>query len=176
MLRYALLPLIAVFCLALAVPARAEMTIGVLDMQKILGESDAAVSILGQVKTRREALEKEIKTLEAELKKDEGDLIKKKATLKPEEFDKARLAFEKKVRDTRTKVQQDRGALDRDFNAAIGTLRNNLLEVTAKLAGEKKIQLVITKQNVVIGDNSLEITKEVMTRLNGQIKTIKLGK
>lgn len=176
MLRYALLPLIAVFCLALAAPARAEMTIGVLDMQKILGESDAAVSILGQVKTRREALEKEIKGLETELKKDEGDLIKKKATLKPEEFDKARQAFEKKVRDTRTKVQQDRGALDRDFNAAIATLRNNLLEVTAKLADEKKIQLVITKQNVVIGDNSLEITKEVMTRLNGQIKTIKLGK
>jgi Skp family chaperone for outer membrane proteins len=48
------------------------------------------------------------------------------------------------------------------------------LTAVTELATEKKIQLVITKQNVVIGDKGLEITGDVMTKLNAKVKTIKV--
>lgn len=175
MLRFLTLTAIAILSFGAIKPALADTSIAVIDMQQILSESDAAKSILSQMKVKRDGLEKEIKSLEDKLKASEGELIKKKETLKPEEFAAARKEFEKKLIESRTKVQKDRNAADAAFNGAINELRKNLVEVVSQLATEKKIQLVITKQNVVIGDNSLEITKDVMTKLNAKIKTIKVN-
>lgn len=169
--------LLAVFLMS-GVPARAEgatsTSVAVVDTQQILAEADAAKDILAQMKTRRDLLEKEIKKIESSLKAAEQELIKKKSTMKPEEFTTARKEFEKKLIEGRTQVQKDRRADDVAFNAAINELRQNLVTVVSDLAAERKIQLVITKQNVVIGDNSLDITKDVMDKLNAKIKTIKV--
>lgn len=157
---------------AWSTPARAQLA--VVDMQKILSESDAAKSIMSQLKDQRAAIEKEVKGLEETLKKDEQALIKKKESAKAEEFAAARKEFEKKLIESRTKVQKRRNAADEAFNKAINDLRQNIVDVVTGIATEKKIQLVITKQNVVIGDKSLEITDDVMQKLNAKIKTIKV--
>lgn len=172
-----LLAFIAVLMLAISSPVHAEggVSIAVVDMQQILSESDAAKSILAQLKTHREAMEKEIKSLEDSLKKDEQALVKKREGMKPEEFAKDRKAFETKLLESRSKVQKERASADAAFNKAINELRKNLVDVVSTLATEKKIQLVITKQNVIIGDSALEITAEVMKRLNAKIKTIKVS-
>lgn len=165
----------ALLMLVVTTPAQAEgVSIAVVDMQQILSESAAAKSILEQLKTHRDGMEKEIKGMETSLKGDEQALIKKRDTLKPEEFAKERQTFEKKVLESRTKVQKQRAAADDAFNKAVNELRQNLVSVVSDLASEKSIQLVITKQNVVIGDSGLDITSDVMKRLNAKIKTIKV--
>jgi outer membrane protein len=181
-MRYVLLMLVA-FGMLTADLVRAETaatpvpvaatTIAVVDMQQILSESEAAKNILAQMKTRREALEKEVKTFEAALKKDEQALIAKQKTAKSkEEFAEARKMFEQKIAETRATVQKSKAAADESFNKAISELRGHILTTVSDLATERKIQLVITKQNVVIGDKGLEITSEVMTRLNAKVKAI----
>ncbi len=173
-MRKIILALMSVVAMLTAVPAQAEVNLSVIDMQRILSESLAAKDILAQMKTYREKLEKEVKKLDEVLKAEEKELIKKKETAKPEEFAAARKAFEKKLTEGRTTVQDKRKKADAAFNKAIGTLRENILTVVSTLAAENKTQLVITKQNVVIGDKALEITDAVMTRLNDKIKSIKV--
>ncbi len=164
--------LVVAIMMAFSVPAFAQLA--VVDMQQVLTESDAAKSILAQLKDQRAAIEKEIKGMEEALKKDEQALIKKKETAKPDEFAAARKEFEKKLIDSRGKVHKRRAAADDAFNKAIGELRQNIMTVVTDIAAAQKIQLVITKQNVVIGDKSLEITDQVMKALNAKIKTIKV--
>jgi Skp family chaperone for outer membrane proteins len=173
-MRKILLILTCLLATTLALPAQAQMMIAVVDMQQILSESDAAKDILAQLKTHREKLEREVKAIEESLKKDEQALVKAKDTAKPEDFAKSRQAFEKKLVDSRGKVQKQRKEADAAFNQAIGELRGHILTAVTELATEKKIQLVITKQNVVIGDKGLEITGDVMTKLNAKVKTIKV--
>jgi Skp family chaperone for outer membrane proteins len=153
---------------------RADMSIAVLDMQQILAESAAAKSILDQIKAKRTTLEAEAKKLEDGLKKDDQAMVKKKETETPEEFAKSRKAFEKKLIEARTKIQKMRKDIDGSFNGAIDTLRDHILKVTAKIAEDKKITLVMTKQNIVLGDKDLDITADVMSALNADVKTIKL--
>lgn len=171
-MRLFLFALLATLFVMTATPASAQLA--VVDMQQILSDSAAAKSILAQLKDQRAAIEKDIKGMEEGLKKDEQALIKKKEGAKPEEFAAARKEFEKKLIESRTKVQKRRHAADEAFNKAISELRENIVTVVSDIAAEKKIQLVITKQNVVIGDKSLEITDEVMKALNAKVKTIKV--
>lgn len=175
MLRQILLVAVAAVSLCvMPALARADMMIAVVDMQEVLNKTDAAKNILEQAKAQREKLAKEIKAIEDGLKKDEADLIKKKDTVKADEFEKLKKDFEKKLQDARAKVQAKRKSTDDAFNKAVGELRDNVLAVVTALSDEKKIQLVITKQNVVIGSNSLDITQDVMTKLNARIKAIKI--
>jgi outer membrane protein len=174
MFRRLLLAVLSLTLIASATPARADMAIAVVDMQQVLTDSLAAKSILAQLKTHRDGMDKNIKALEDQLKTEEGTLIKKKETAKPEEFSTLRQAFEKKLSDSRAKVQKDRNAADAGFNKAINELRQDLVEIVSALATEKKIQLVITKQNVIIGDTSLDITKDVMAKLDAKVKSIKV--
>jgi outer membrane protein len=167
--------ILTAFAVMASTPSFAQTSIAVVDMQQILSESAAAKDILAQLKTHREKMDKEIKTIEEGLKKEEQTLIKAKETAKPEEFAKLRQAFEKKLTDSRTKVQQQRKSADAAFNKAIAQLRENIVAVVTDLATEKKIQLIITKQTVVIGDHALEVTDEVMTKLNAKIKSIKVN-
>lgn len=166
--------ILAAFGLMAGTPVFAETSIAVVDMQQILSESAAAKDILAQLKTHREKMDKEIKSIEESLKKEEQALIKAKETAKPEEFAKLRQAFESKLIESRTKVQQQRKSADASFNKAIAELRENILAVVTEMATERKIQLVITKQTVIIGDTSLEVTADVMTKLNAKIKSIKV--
>ncbi len=157
-------------------PARAEggVVIAVVDVQRVMNDSDAAKDILSQVKVRREKMEKDIKDIEDVLKKNEQDLIKKRDAGQKEAFEQERKAFEKKVMDARAKAQKIRMTVEQSFNKAVQTLKENMLQVISDMAAEKKYQLVITKQNVIIGDKSLEVTDDVLTRLNGKIKSIEV--
>lgn len=175
MFRFLIVAMIAMLSMVgVSHSARADMMIAVVDMQEILNKSDAAKNILDQGKAQREKLAKEIKAIEDSLKKDEADVIKKKDTVKPEEFATMRKDFEKKLIDARAKVQAKRKSTDDAFNKGINELRDNVMAVVTAISTEKKIQLIITKQNVVIGDKNLDITNDVMTKLNARIKAIKI--
>jgi outer membrane protein len=171
-LFYSLL-LAAVLTLA-PVIAQAQVSVAVVDMQEILSDSAAARNILEQLKGHREKLEKEIKGIEDALKKEEQELIKQRETAKPEDFAKSRKAFEKKLVENREKVQKRRKAAEAAFNKAVGVLRENILKVVTDLAAERKIQMVVTKQNIIVSDRSLDITADVMAKLNETVKTIKV--
>ena len=40
---------------------------------------------------------------------------------------------------------------------------------------EKQIRMVIDKKNLILGDENLDITKEIISRLNDKLKSIKLN-
>ena len=40
---------------------------------------------------------------------------------------------------------------------------------------EKKIRLVVDKKNIILADEKLDITKDIMKTLNDKLKSIKLN-
>ena len=40
---------------------------------------------------------------------------------------------------------------------------------------EKKIRLVVDKKNIILADEKLDITKDIMQALNAKLKSIKLN-
>lgn len=151
------------------------VSIGLVDVEKILAESKAAKSLQEQIKAKREDMQKEFAAKEKELKKSEQSLIDDKSKLSAEEFGKKRKAYEEKVMDARNLFQKRRGSLDTGVNKAMIELRKAIVEATTAVAEPKGYQIVLTRDAVLIADKKLDITPEVLKKLDDIKTSIKLS-
>ncbi len=161
-----------VFCLS-TTHARAEANIAVIDIDMILVKSKAAVSIKKQVESKRKEFLQEIKTAEDKLRTDQKSLEKKRSELSKEEFLKQIQGFESRRLVARKKIQEKKHKLEKAYSEVMSNLTKSIYEVCQKIAVEDKIDLIITRQNIVVGSMSLDITEKAMERLNK--KTPKLS-
>lgn len=165
-------------CLAAVPAARAAepggVSIAVVDVQKLMTDSTAAKSLQGQMDSQRKSFQDEFSRYERELHDSEKTLTAERDKLSADDYTKKREAFEEKLLETRRLVQKRKGALDEAFNKALGQLQEAIIKISAKIADEKGYQLVITRQNVVVVEKSLDITQAVMDRLNKELADVKL--
>ena len=146
-----------------------------LDFKYILNESDAGKKAN---KTLKNQLDQGIKTLkekEKKLQKEEKDIIQQKKLLSPEEY-------KKKITTLRTKVsslQKERNSILESISKKRRNARNQLLgalnPIVKNFMAEKNIKIVLDKKSILLGDESLDITKDIMILLNKKIKSINLN-
>lgn len=147
----------------------APAVIAVVDIQKILAESLAAKNVRDQLATRRETYQRQVTADEQKLREAEQNLIKERASLKPEEFAKKRQAFEEQVKKVQQSVQERARILDTAFNKALGTIRQNLGQIVAEAAEAKGATVVLDKGQVVVVESSLDLTAGVLETLNKKL-------
>lgn len=162
-------------------PARAEEAatankVAVLDVQKLLVESLAGKSLQEQLKERRDNLQGEASAIEKKLKGEEQTLIKERSSLSSEEFEKKKKKFEEDVLSSRKEILRKSNELDGARKEALGKLRSGIAKAAADIADEKKFQLVVDRQFVVLVEESLDVTDLVLAKLNDQVKSISLAK
>lgn len=172
-----LLMLASILLVFIAVtPAMAQGDkIAVIDIDKLLNESKAGQSIAKQVQDKQATFQKEFSAKEKELLDAQKTLIDEKNNLSADEFAKKRKEFEEKLISTRKLFQKRRTDLDRALSEALGTLRRNVVEVTAAVAEKEGYDIVLTRDSVVIAEKTLDITTPVLADLNAKIDNIKLG-
>lgn len=168
--------MMAVGLLMTPATARAEAPdIGVVDVNYIMSESEAAKSLQKQIKEKSEAFQAEFSKFERELKDMEAALGKAKADkVSEEEFKKKRTEFEKKLSDTQALYQKRRQGLEKAKVDAFRTLSEAIVKETEKIAAAKGIELVLTKANVVIGAKDMDLTEAVFAAVNANLKDVKL--
>lgn len=152
----------------------AAPTIAIVDIQKIQAESKAAQSLQKQITAKREAFQKEFAAKEKELESSQKALIEQKEKLSAEEFNKKRVEFEKKVSDTRSLFEKRRNALVQGSNKANRDLERGIMEAAAKVGEEKKYDIVLRRDSVLIVDKALDITDDVLKALNASLADVKL--
>ena len=88
----------------------------------------------------------------------------------------------KKVNELRKKVsslQKEKNKLlesvAKDRRKAKNELLKNLNPIIEAYMQEKKIRLVIDKKNIILADEKLDITKEIIKILNTKLQSIKLN-
>ena len=90
--------------------------------------------------------------------------------------------IKKKITELRSKVkelQKERNTLletvAKQRNKAKNELLKNLNPIMKQYMSEKKIRMVIDKKQVLLGDDSLDITKDIIAILNNKLKSINLN-
>ncbi|MAF98630.1 MAG: hypothetical protein CMH26_08355 [Micavibrio sp.] len=152
----------------------AETKIGVVDVRYIMSQSSAAKSILEQRKSMQESFLKEISGSEQKLRDDEQALAKKRESLSAEDFIDEKKEFELKVYKAQNEAQQKKKTLEERVAKAMNTLQEKLVSVIQELAEEKGYDLVLTKQNIIVGTDSIDLTEDAMKRLNKELSNVKL--
>ena len=146
-----------------------------IDFKFILNSSTAGKNAQDELKKKLEngisSLEKKEKSIQEEEKK----LIQQKKIISAEEY-------KKKVENLRSKVnslRKERSTLletvAKQRTKARSELLKNLNPIIKEYMKEKKIRMVVDKKSLLLADENLNITKEIMTRLNQKLKSIKLN-
>lgn len=161
---------------AQAQTASAAQEIAIVDIQALMRESEAGKSIQKQVTTIREDFKKTIATKEKELRASEKELISKKSSLSPEQFNAEKEKFEKNLVSVQKEVLGKQQALDKSFGEAMDVLRNEAVQIIAAKAKAKNASLVLPRQNIIIVEQELDLTAEVMKELNAKLKTVAVKK
>jgi len=154
--------------------AHAEVSIAVVDIDKILTESVVATSLQKQVQSERDKLQAEFAGYEQSLRDNEQELIKERPNMTPEEFEKKRDEFQKELQETGSIVQVKKRKLEKAMVVATSRLRNEILKIVAAMAETQKFDVVLSKQNIVLVAKSLDMTDDVMEKINANVQNIPL--
>jgi len=116
-----------------AAPAYAQQNIAVVDIQRIMRDSNATKSITAQIEKQRNAYQQEITKQENDLRNAELELNKQRTIISPEAFAERRRAFEQRVGNLQRDVQNRKRELDKSFSVASGIVEKELNAIVGAL-------------------------------------------
>lgn len=169
--------LLMAFAALTALPASSfaeDSKFAVIDIDALINQSSAGKSMQEQLKKKREEFQQEFSKREKELAEADKAIAAKKADLSPEALTKERQKFEADLLETRKLFQQRRTALDKGLGEAMQALRKEIVQASAEVAEKKGYHAVLMRESVVIVEKDLDITADVLTKLNEKVKTIKV--
>ncbi|NQV58287.1 MAG: OmpH family outer membrane protein [Alphaproteobacteria bacterium] len=152
--------------------ASGSPVIAVLDVQLVLRNAVAVKGIRTAIDARRKGFEDEIELVRKDLKAEEQKLRQQSTILSPEAANERRRVLETKFSDLRRKAEQRRGILERAFVGATRKLRNEIAKVLTQLMAEQKITITLARTAVLVFDERLNVTSEVLKRLDKNLPNV----
>ena len=151
-------------------------SIGVIDINKILSDSDAAITAAEQIEEIAIEIENEIKLSDDEIIKEQNSLIESQSIMAPEAFDSKRNEYENKVQ----KYNNVRQSKLMKIDELIAISRNEILSaikpILEDISNEKGITIILEKTPIMLNAEKMDITNEVIKKLNKSLPTIRVSR
>ena len=149
--------------------------IGIVDFRFILKKSNA-MKILGEKFILLEnEMNKKLKSKQSYLKNKELKIIKQKKKISTLEYKNKIDLFKNEVLNIQKQFKEERLILNNTFQNIQNDLKDMLAKVIKNVSIEKKINVVLLKENVFLYNKaSLDITNEVLEIFNERTKSLKI--
>tara|TARA_B100001013_G_C24601269_1_gene438999 strand:+ start:933 stop:1472 length:540 start_codon:yes stop_codon:yes gene_type:complete len=161
-----------VFSISFSTTLNAQPTIAVIDVVTLLKESKAAKSMKDQLNEVAKKYTEQEKKKADDIRKKEEELLRQKKTLTPEAFSDRKNAFEKIVIEFNKDRDAKRKALSKAEINSIQKIEEVVEQVVQEIQKNDNITIVVRKSAVILSDPSIDITSQVVEKLNKQISTI----
>ena len=145
-----------------------------IDFKFILNQSDAGKKAQKFLKNKLEKGFKNINEKEKKIQEEEKQIIQQKKVISAEEYKKKVTALRNKVSSLQKERQTLLSSVASQRQKARNVLLKNLNPIVKNYMQENKIRMVIDKKNLLLADDELDITKDIIVLLNKQLKSIKL--
>jgi outer membrane protein len=155
-------------------PAAAPMqlTVLVVDVQALLQNSKAAKMVRSQIEQKRNEYTKEISHQEETLRAERDTLQRQQASMSADALNQKGREFQQKVNDLERNVQGKRQALEKSNGEALQKIQEAMLKIIADIARDRKANLVFQRADLVLFDQSFDVTDEVLQKLDEQMPTL----
>ena len=156
------------------VSVNAQDTTYFIDFKKVLNESKAGAEAQKILKKKLETQSKKFEKQESDLRKQEQDIISQKKLISNEEFKKKVEVLRKKVSDLRKKRQETFTNISKTRSDAKKRLLKAVKPIISQYMEDNKIKIVLDKGAVLLGDSKLEITSQIIDKLNKELKSLNI--
>ena len=150
-------------------------SIVIVDVTQILRDSKGARDIQAQIDKQTEAYTKEVSAQENELHQMQDELERQRTVLAPEAFNTKTRDYQQRFEALDRGVQIKRQTLQQTYNEAMTKVESTALQIIADIAGERKANLVVSKAAVLFEAPGLDITPEVIRRLDQKLPAVPLA-
>ena len=157
-----------------AVAAFPAPVIAIIDVQRILEESLAAQSVQKQLEAQRAKFQTEISGEETGLRQNEQELAKSRDSVTPDIYAEKEQQLRQRFLKVERRVQIRRKALDQAFTDSMSTVKKSLLDIVSVIAKERGANMVLIKQQALWSDAKMDITDEVLARLNKSLPQVQV--
>lgn len=147
----------------------------VVDHDRLMAESTAAEKVRKDIEKKRQSFQDELAGHEQGLRQEAEDLKRDQSTLSEDAFTQKRLAFEKKVSKVHEKVADRRAQLEQAIQDARVAIIEKISDIVEKVCQERSVDAVMPKAGLVYSRDALEVTTEVLSRLNAQLPEVKIN-
>ena len=151
-------------------PLIAVKRIALVDLDGVIRNADANNRVRDLLDEQRAQFQEEFSAVEVDLQQSERDLLSRRDLMAKDEYDKLVTAFQARVAKLQKDIQYKRQSMDNAYQKALSRIRSLAIEEVTKIAGEKKIDLILKRDSSVIFLPHLNISDEVLNRLNERTK------
>lgn len=169
MFRVMLRVLVVVGLVTAAVPAVAQQVkVAVIDVQRVVTESDPGKEALGRLKGIQDRRVEEGRTLNQELEALKDQFNKGRFTLSEDRLDELSKEIEDKTISLKRFQDDAQRELDDARRRALDGLEQRIMPVIDTVGKEKGLTLIFNKfqSGLVYADETIDITDEVIQRFN----------
>ena len=146
-----------------------------LDFKYILNESVAGKKAQDFLKNKLKKGIENLQSKEKKLQEEEKKIISQKKIISAEEYKKQVTTLRGKVSGLQKERNQLLENVSKQRTKAKNELLKNLNPIIKDYMKEKKIRMVIDKKSILLADENLNITEEIIELLNKKLKSIKLN-
>ena len=150
------------------------VSLAVVDFRGVLAKSEAARNIRSAVDEKRQKLRKYFLEVENSLRDEQKNLSKKRSIVTAEAFEKRARKLKEKAQSAQKLAQTSNQKLKKSFDEAMDKVQKELLRTVAEVAEESGVGVVLFRSAIVIAVKKLDISKEVLKRLNKKLPDVKV--
>ena len=136
--------------------------------------SDAGKKINDQIKDKREKINEEFLTYKKIIEEEQTKLSNQKNILSNEELRSKALDLEKKAKEYNAIISKKNNELNVFKDKVTREFYINLTKIMQDYALSNSVEMILKKEDILIGKNNLDITKEIMKLFNKNVKVIKI--
>ncbi|OGW67118.1 MAG: hypothetical protein A3A88_10065 [Nitrospirae bacterium RIFCSPLOWO2_01_FULL_62_17] len=148
---------------------RTEVSIGVLDPQRVLSETDAGKKAMESLATFAKSRQGLMESDEKELRRMEADFMKQASVLSAKAKKEREEQFRRRMMEYQQKANQMNREIQEKQKDTLEAFRGRIEKVVARLAQQMGLTLVVEKGKgspTVYYDASLDITTKVIEEFN----------
>ena len=151
-------------------------SIGVIDINKILADANAAVKAAEEIEEIAIEIENEIKSSDEEIIKEQNLLIESQSIMAPEAFEAKRIEYENKIQSYNSERQAKLMKIDELIAISRNDILNAIKPILEEISNEKGITIILEKTSIMLNAEKMDITNEVLKKLNKSLPNIKVSR
>ena len=154
--------------------SKAQDNIAFIDLNIIFDNSNAGKKINEDIENKRKKNNQNFKELQKKFESDREKLIAKKNVISKDEFDKQLLDLENKLKNYNSKIKKENNELTNFQLKARKEFFKNLRPILEDYAKENSIDIILKKENVLIGKTNLDISNSILEIFDKKVKKISI--
>ena len=152
----------------------AEINISFVDVDYIYSNSKIGKKIDNQLKSEKKKINEKLTSYQKNIKDEKEKLINQKKIISEEKFKNQAIDIEKQIKKYNKLISDNNNSFIK-YKAEIKSLfLKKLMNIVREYAEVNSIQLILNKKDIIIGQNDMDISNDILKLVNKKMNDIKL--